>query len=69
MTALARLLMFAGALQIAANAAAQSELEVLPVQGNVYMIAGAGGNTTVQVGPGSRGRRRYQDRGGCGAAA
>jgi len=50
-TALARLLTFAGALQIAANAAAQNELEVLPVQGNVYMIAGAGGNTTVQVGP------------------
>ena len=34
-----------------ANAAAEDELEVLPVQGNVYMIAGAGGNTTVQVGP------------------
>jgi glyoxylase-like metal-dependent hydrolase (beta-lactamase superfamily II) len=26
------------------------ELQVLPVQGNVYMIAGAGGNITVQVG-------------------
>jgi glyoxylase-like metal-dependent hydrolase (beta-lactamase superfamily II) len=26
------------------------ELQVLPVQGNVYMIAGAGGNVTVQVG-------------------
>jgi cyclase len=26
------------------------ELRVLPVQGNVYMIAGAGGNITVQVG-------------------
>lgn len=27
-----------------------SQLEVLPVQGNVYMLAGAGGNITVQVG-------------------
>jgi glyoxylase-like metal-dependent hydrolase (beta-lactamase superfamily II) len=26
------------------------ELEVLPVQGNVYMLAGAGGNISVQVG-------------------
>jgi glyoxylase-like metal-dependent hydrolase (beta-lactamase superfamily II) len=32
-----------------ASAAAQS-LEVLPAQGNVYMIAGPGGNTTVQAG-------------------
>ena len=29
---------------------AQSALEVLPVQGNVFMIAGPGGNMTVQVG-------------------
>ena len=35
---------------VAGSGAAQ-ELEVLPVQGNVYMIAGAGGNTTVQIGP------------------
>ena len=35
----------------APKAAAQDELEVLPVQGNVYMIAGGGGNTTVQIGP------------------
>ena len=34
-----------------ANAAAQQELEVVLVQGNVYVIAGAGGNTTVQIGP------------------
>ncbi|MGH9147032.1 MAG: MBL fold metallo-hydrolase [Vicinamibacterales bacterium] len=27
------------------------EIEVLPVRGNVYMMVGAGGNTTVQVGP------------------
>jgi cyclase len=27
------------------------EVQVLPVQGNVFMIAGAGGNVTVQVGP------------------
>jgi len=40
-------------LGIAAVAAAQqkpAELEVLPVQGSVYLIAGAGGNITVQVG-------------------
>jgi cyclase len=29
---------------------AQGELEVLPAQGNVFMIAGPGGNTTVQIG-------------------
>jgi len=29
---------------------AQPDVEVLPVQGNVFMIAGPGGNTTVQVG-------------------
>lgn len=29
---------------------APGEVEILPVQGNVYMIAGAGGNITVQVG-------------------
>ena len=33
------------------NAAEAEELEVLPVQGNVYMIAGGGGNTTIQIGP------------------
>ncbi|MBI4520431.1 MAG: hypothetical protein HY701_06315, partial [Gemmatimonadetes bacterium] len=26
-------------------------IETLPVRGNVYMLVGAGGNTTVQVGP------------------
>jgi glyoxylase-like metal-dependent hydrolase (beta-lactamase superfamily II) len=31
-------------------ASAQGDLEVLPVQGNVYAIFGPGGNTTVQVG-------------------
>jgi cyclase len=29
---------------------AQPEIEVLPAQGNVFMIAGPGGNTTVQIG-------------------
>jgi glyoxylase-like metal-dependent hydrolase (beta-lactamase superfamily II) len=29
---------------------AQGEVEILPVQRNVYMIAGAGGNITVQIG-------------------
>lgn len=32
---------------------AESALEVLPAQGNVYMIAGPGGNTSVQVGHGA----------------
>jgi cyclase len=40
----------AAALLATATATAQSSLEVLPVQGNVFMIAGPGGNTTVQVG-------------------
>lgn len=31
-------------------ASAQPSLEVLPAQGNVYMISGPGGNTTVQAG-------------------
>jgi glyoxylase-like metal-dependent hydrolase (beta-lactamase superfamily II) len=31
-------------------APAPGEVEILPVQGNVYMLAGAGGNITVQVG-------------------
>jgi cyclase len=34
-----------------AQAPASAELTVLPVQGNVYMINGAGGNITVQIGP------------------
>jgi cyclase len=31
--------------------ASTGEIEVLPVQGSVYMLAGAGSNVTVQVGP------------------
>ena len=30
--------------------ASTGEIEVLPVQGSVYMVAGAGSNVTVQVG-------------------
>jgi len=30
---------------------APAEIEVLPVQGNVYLLAGAGANITVQIGP------------------
>ena len=30
---------------------APAEIEVLPVQGNVYLLAGAGSNITVQIGP------------------
>jgi cyclase len=33
-----------------APVSAQTGLEVLPVQGNVFMVAGSAGNTTVQVG-------------------
>ena len=43
----ARLLLFAAVVPLVS---AQPDLDVLPVQGNVYMIAGAGGNITVQVG-------------------
>jgi cyclase len=35
---------------LAAPALAQAQLDVLPAQGNVFMIAGPGGNTTVQIG-------------------
>src|ERR1051326_4827864 len=34
-----------------AMAFAQQEIPVLPVQGNVYMLIGSTGNTTVQAGP------------------
>jgi cyclase len=46
-----RLLLPAALALAATHASAQEALEVLPAQGNVYMIAGAGGNTTVQIGP------------------
>jgi cyclase len=36
---------------LSAQTPAATELTVLPVQGNVYMINGAGGNITVQIGP------------------
>jgi cyclase len=36
--------------QQAQSRAAQNALELLPVQGNISMLAGAGGNITVQVG-------------------
>ena len=41
------------ALLIASSAAAQSdpELHVLPVQGNVYMLVGAGANIAMSIGP------------------
>jgi len=44
-------LVLAALLQVPGWATAEEELEVLPVQGNVYLVAGAGGNTTVQIGP------------------
>jgi cyclase len=41
-----------GAMCAAGLALAQidAQIEVLPVQGNIYMLAGAGGNITIQVG-------------------
>ncbi len=51
MMSLTRTICTVAALLAAAAAAAQDELEVLPVQGNVYVIVGGGGNTTVQIGP------------------
>ena len=35
---------------LCATAHAQQPLEVLPVQGNIWMVSGPGGNTTVQTG-------------------
>ena len=46
---IARFLLFAAAIPLLC-AQPQRELDVLRVQGNVYMIAGAGGNITVQIG-------------------
>jgi glyoxylase-like metal-dependent hydrolase (beta-lactamase superfamily II) len=40
-----------GAAPPQAQNAADGEVHVLPVQGNVYMLVGAGGNITVQAGP------------------
>jgi glyoxylase-like metal-dependent hydrolase (beta-lactamase superfamily II) len=54
--AILRYLMLASAAAAASAAHAQRqdfaavELTVLPVQGNVYMLAGAGGNVTIQTG-------------------
>jgi cyclase len=39
------------AVVVAGPQQASAEIEVLPVQGNVYMVAGAGSNITVQTGP------------------
>jgi glyoxylase-like metal-dependent hydrolase (beta-lactamase superfamily II) len=40
----------AAALCVASDARAQTELEVLPAQGNVFVIVGPGGNTAAQLG-------------------
>ena len=34
---------------------ANAQIEVMPVQGNVYMVTSAGGNVTLQVGTRRRG--------------
>ena len=44
-------LMFAGLAQIAVAQNGGDRVEVIAVQPNVYMIAGAGGNIAVQIGP------------------
>jgi cyclase len=46
---ISRFLLFAAAVPFLA-AQPQNDLDVLPVQANVYLIAGAGGNITVQIG-------------------
>jgi glyoxylase-like metal-dependent hydrolase (beta-lactamase superfamily II) len=46
----ARRLAVAFASAVIAPAIAQGEIEVLPAQGNVFMIVGPGGNTAAQVG-------------------
>ena len=38
------------AITVLAAARAQQAIEVLPVQANIYMLIGAGGNSTVQIG-------------------
>jgi cyclase len=43
-------LLCCGALACAQRPNANVQLQMLPVQGNTYMLAGAGGNITVQVG-------------------
>ena len=37
-----------------------AQIEVLPVQGNVYMLTGAGANVTLQVGENWRSGGRYR---------
>ena len=51
MTAVHRVAVVVLACAAAAVATAQQHLEVLPVQGNVFVIVGTGGNTTEQIGP------------------
>jgi glyoxylase-like metal-dependent hydrolase (beta-lactamase superfamily II) len=41
----------AGRPMVAGPQQASAEIEVLPVQGNVYLLAGAGANITMQIGP------------------
>src|SRR5262249_3909390 len=42
----------AAAVSLAVAARAQTQqIEIVPVRGNIYMLAGAGGNITLSVGP------------------
>jgi glyoxylase-like metal-dependent hydrolase (beta-lactamase superfamily II) len=44
-------LIFLGLLRVPAVLRAQGDLDVLPAQGNVFVLFGPRGNTTVQIGP------------------
>src|SRR6202167_2003241 len=50
MLALAMRSVLAVLLLLLAQSAFAQQVEVLPVQGNIYMLAGAGGNITLQLG-------------------
>ena len=41
----------AAAMLLAGNVSAQAPLEIVPVRGHIYLLAGAGGNITLSVGP------------------
>src|SRR3974390_13733 len=46
----APLTLFAASHVLAQQPAGDGEVHVLPVQGNIYLLAGAGGDITVQIG-------------------
>ena len=50
LTVLTALAVAAPSVPIAAQQAPSSEIQVLPVRGNIYMLQGAGANITVSIG-------------------